>query len=116
MMYVSYMKNWSPSGTVYDQRITMSQEEFKELNRLLTKDYNKLKKDVKGKVIIPDAELRELVYGKPLSQAEREGNTYYLTLTQLGGIMRVLPDNFWFGKRINKKLKNRNTMIVVKGK
>lgn len=102
-MKVAYIGEHNENtGTYYRQRITVSPEEFDELNAALTGQYNSTASSVREKHIITSEEMHRLCYAKPLVTGL---SRYYLTLTQLYIIAAYFK---------NKRITNNNTILLVK--
>lgn len=96
-MKTSYLKYFDKDGTVYDQTITIKNENFLKV----VNDKVKLTLDtIAQKTVLSESELKLLMYLKPLNKG-RNFTTHTLR-------------DFIFNGILGEKVKNRNTIINIK--
>jgi len=105
-MKVNNQNKWGNDGTHYNQTITINQKTAVLFNNYIEKILNEDKKEIEAKRIMTNEQAKREIYLKRLSLGAN-----YLYLTTLFYFMLFL------GRHTNeniKRIKNRNTIIIVK--
>ena len=103
-MKIAYIREHHPTtGTLYNQRLTVTPSEFKKINDIIKTVYYKTETETKKAHKITSEQMSILYFCKPLNDGE---NKVFLNLKHLD----IIFQNFFI-----PRLKYRNTVIYIKG-
>lgn len=104
-MRVNFRNKWDNEGTHYNQTITIDKKTAVLFNNYIEKILNEDKKEIERKREMTNAQAKREMYLKKLSFG-----TNYLHLTTLLYFFTFLKNEM---HESTKRLKNRNTIIIV---